>query len=178
MMFLVAAALLSAQASDGPAAFNKTVGQWQIAGDRDVKLCVMTAVQQGATSLTVLSFPQAASLTFSLKNDAWRSLADDEKGRLSAHFIAGGEVTDVWDLAIVSYNNKERGPIINFTIDRAKNDGASFIQQFSGAQSISFHRDKVPVARFELKQSAKAIATLLSCREYLRASPDFDPFDR
>jgi hypothetical protein len=161
---------------DQPAAFNRTIGAWQIAGDVSVGACIMVLERVGPTSLSVASVPGASDLVFSLSNNAWRSLKDDAPGKLVAQLFSRGELSDMWTLSIVSYNSASRGPVINFTIERAVNDGASFIDQFSESDAISFYRDKVPVAHFDLSGSAAGIKELLACRSYLRADPNFDPF--
>ena len=166
----------SAPARDVPVAYNRQVGQWHVVGDRALGACILSLEAPGRTQLRVAATGQQAELVFSLKNNAWKSLPDDKEGRLWAHFSTGRTLTDSWNLSVVSYNSDERGPVLNFTIDRAKNDGASFIEQFSAADSVSFFREKVPVATFDLQGSSQGIGLLVGCRAYLRADPSFDPF--
>lgn len=170
--------LVAVQQSNGDRspAFNETHGRWRIAGDRELGACLATLNTMGPTELTVVTRPNEADLLFALNNPAWKSLKDADQSRLWAHMLTRGQITDSWNLAVSSYNGNGRGPLINFKIDRAKNDGASFVRQFAGAETISFMRDKVPVASFSLAGSKQAIDRLLACRSYLRADAGFDPF--
>lgn len=159
-----------------PAAFQEQVGPWLVMGDPKAGACLMLLASEGNTSLGVAAVPSRSDLVFSISNDAWKSLGDEKSSKLNAEFYSSGEITDLWNLSVTSYNNEERGPVINWTIDRAANDGASFVQQFSTASEIRLLRDKVPVAKFNLGGSAKAVGRLMACREVLRNHPDFDPF--
>jgi hypothetical protein len=157
--------------------FDRTVGNWRIVGDRQLGTCLTTPLSSSnGASLSIASPANDAALTFSLQSEAWMSLKNEESSRLWAHFLTRGKITDSWNLDVVSRNDGKIKPTILFTIERAKNDGASFIDQFSAADQIAFFRDKVPVAIFDLKGSSAAVNQLLACRAILRADPSFDPF--
>ena len=166
-----------AQPNDRPVDFNRTVGNWRVVGDHEVGTCLTQLKStSGTASLSISSPANDSDLTFSLQNEAWKSLKNDESSRLWGHFLKHGKITDSWNLDVVTRNDGKIRPTILFTISRAKNDGASFIDQFSAAEQLAFFRDNVPVAVFDLQGSSEAIAALLSCRASLQANPNFDPF--
>jgi hypothetical protein len=161
-----------------PVEFQRQVGGWMVIGDASIGLCM--AVQSGDaghTSLAIASYPSSSSLLFSLTNPAWKSLKADSKLSLTATFTnAAKKITDLWQLSAVVETSEMGVPSIKFDIERAKNDGANFIDQFKRSTSIWFWKDRVPVADFSLAGSANMIEVLLECRTRLQLNENFDPF--
>lgn len=159
------------------APFLKRVGQWMIAGDGDVGACLMTGPPASGTSMTIASLPHRETIMVALANPAWKSLPDDDDASIDATFSGAKGITDSWRLKTRFTSADKGGPRINFEIERAANDGASFIDQMKRSTRLTFWRKgTVALASYPLVGSAAAIDTLFACRTHLRTAPDFDPF--
>jgi hypothetical protein len=152
-----------------------------IMGDHELGTCFATLRAPGGTSLAINAHPTKDEFDFVLKNEAWKSLIDNADIRLEALFLnSANKVTDLWNLDSVSHSEASNGPSIGFSILRAKNDRADFVQGLQAASSIAFFKEgtSVIVARFDLPQSSAAIDTLKGCRTRLQISDTFDPFEK
>lgn len=171
-LIIMPTAALAADAS-----FQRVVGQWTIAGDRNVGACLMYSNSADATRMTIASLPHQETIRVALANPAWKSLADDEDATIDATFSGAKGITDSWRLAATFTSAAKGGPRINFEIEKAANDDASFIDQMRTSTRLTFWRKgTVSLASYSLAGSAAAISALMSCRAHLRTAPDFDPF--
>lgn len=163
---------------DRHVAFDEWHGDWHVAGDPELGACMLlgsTSTYNG-TTMTVAAVAAQDVYQFALRNPAWNSLADGAM-RLKATFHdSSGKITDLWDLDTVTASSDNGGPRINWAIDRARNDAASFVGEMAGASELWFFNGTVPVAKFKLSGSAKALAALDRCRAQIRIDPSFDPF--
>lgn len=164
------------QASDRPADYSKRIPGWTIAGDFDAGGCIAIMETDLPTSLSIASLPNRSKLIFSVQNPQWSSIADDESMRINAIFRIKGRAVDGWSLAAVGMNATGAKPGFKFEIENAKNDSASFPDQFSRSDSLELFNDKIPVGKFNLVGSSQAIGLLFQCRAKLRGNPNFDPF--
>lgn len=159
------------------ASFQREVGQWTIAGDREVGACLMYSKSTNATKMTIASLPHQETIRIALTNPAWKSLTDDDAATIDATFSDAKGISDSWKLASTFTSAAKGGPRINFEIEKAANNGASFIDQMRSSMRLTFWRKgTVSLASYSLADSGAAISALMSCRTHLRTAPDFDPF--
>jgi hypothetical protein len=169
---------LQAQDSNRPVEFQRQIDGWKILGDFEIGTCIAMMQASGNTSLNIASMPNRSTLIFSIQNERWVSLGNEEDIRVSAIFRSKGQITDGWSLDSISMNANGTKPGFRFDIDVAKNDSASFPDQFSKSDTLEFVKDKIPLASFTLKGSRQALAYLYQCRDLLRENPNFDPFEK
>lgn len=159
------------------ATFQERFGSWVIVGDARAGGCFAWQTEASGTKLTIAALPAQETIRFALSNPVWRSLTDNDSMRIAATFQSrNGRISDYWNLASVGTSEAKGGPRIHFDIWRAKNDGASFIEQFQRASSIGFWRGTVPVATFSLNGSNAMMESLIRCRTSLQLDKEFDPF--
>lgn len=174
---IIVIAIVPQSVRSADASFERNVGQWTIAGDREVGACLMYANGANATKLTISSLPHRETIRVALTNPAWKSMIDDDDATIDATFSDAKGITDSWKLASTFTSATKGGPRVNFEIERSVNDGVSFIDQMRTSRRLTFWRQgTVSLASYSLKDSAAAISALLQCRAHLRTDPDFDPF--
>jgi hypothetical protein len=169
---------LQAQDTNRPVEFQRQIDGWTILGDFEIGTCIARMPASGTTSLNIVSIPNRSTLIFSIQNERWKSLENEQDIKVSAFFRSRGQITDGWSLDSISMNDKETKPGFRFDIDVAKNDSASFPDQFSKSDTLEFVKDKIPLANFTLKGSRQALVYLYQCRDLLRKNQDFDPFEK
>ena len=116
------------------------------------------------------------TVRFTLSNDAWSQLPDGPIEVTGIFLSPTDDVTDYWSLSSIGISQSNGGPAIYFDIWRAKNDGASFIDQFKRASTVVFSKGTVPIGKFDLSGSGAAMSALIDCRDFIRSDPNFDPF--
>lgn len=177
LMGAILALCLTAPVHADELAFRETSGPWVVAGDPGLAACLALGANNGSgTDLKIVRYAADENYLFVLSNPAWKSLEVDDL-RIKAVFLdSAGQPTDLWDLSATGDRNSDGLPMVKWSINRAQNDGESFVRQFSRASEIYFARGEVPIALFDLTGSAGAIAALDRCTTQNRLDRNYDPF--
>jgi len=150
-----------------------------VAGDPELGSCLATMPPAWNNArLMIVAAGAEKEYRFALANDAWRSLEDGDLTLQAAFVDREEDVSDVWSLSTTATSGSNGGPRINWTILRAKNDGANFVDQMRTGYALWFLVDEVPIAKFNLDRSAAALDALDRCRSAIRVDENFDPFAR
>ena len=153
-------------------------GLWNFTKYLDLGRCVIERQlsKYNDTKLTVRAEAAKSVYDFELRNFSWHSLKDGPLLLTAAFTNSTGEISNVWELSTTAVAKESGGPRIRWSIDRAENDDASFIEQLRHSHQLWFFKDAVPISKYDLSHSDEAVEAVERCRAELRAANDFDPF--
>lgn len=153
--------LAFALSATAPAALNaqsSIPGKWILAGNTEA--CMIHSASARGTTVSITAVPGQESFLVVIQNQALGSLSDGEKYPIALEFDHQGE----WKIEAMAQNELDRdGPGVVFAVSPGRDDGKSFIQEFSTASGMRIGREGAVLDRLAVTDGRAAMTGLATC---------------
>lgn len=123
--------------------------------------CVVHTASPSGTVVSIFGIAGQDSLSFLVQNKRWGSFADGEKYDIQVGF----DGQRAWPMQAVARQNIDSdGPGLTFAVSPARDSrGASFVEQFAGAQGMHITRNGARIETISLADTQVAMQGLAKC---------------
>lgn len=141
-----------------PAAAQSPNGQWAVAGSAEA--CMIHQASSRGTIMSVTAMPGEEAFLFVIQNQALAGLTDGQKYPIAVEFDDKGE----WEIEAIAEHELDRdGPGLVFAVRPGRDDGRSFIQEFTSASAMQIGRGGTLLDNFSLSNGRAAMTGLATC---------------